>query len=165
LGQPEAALRARTGLATLARRRGEYAIARAHLRAVLENAPSPTSEGAIMALAGLARIAADEDHAGPAVAVAARAVAAAESHGPATALWYARRVYGVTLASTGRHEAAERELRGVVDATRALGALPELAAALSAWARARRALGDTTGATEAMAELREVAKRVRGGHV
>jgi tetratricopeptide (TPR) repeat protein len=162
LGRVEAAQRARLGLATLARRRGDLAAARTHLRAVLESAANPESEQAIIALAGLAHVASTEGNPGPAVAVAARALEMAERRGPATALWYARRIYGITLDGAGRHEAAERELGGVVEATRTAGALPELAAALSAWARSRRALGDPTGAADAFSELRGVAARVQG---
>jgi class 3 adenylate cyclase/predicted ATPase len=162
-GERGAADRARIGLATLARRSRRVEEARSLLRSVLEGVADPTSEAAITARVALAHVALGQGNPRPAVVVAAQALALAEEHGPASAAWYARRVYGTALDAAGRSEAAERELRAVVDATRAAGALPELTAALSAWARARRSLGDPSGAADALAELRTVAAALGDG--
>jgi adenylate cyclase len=159
-GRREVAARARLGLATLMRRAGRLEEARTYYRAVLETGDVTDPELIVGARAGLAQIALAEGKGRAAAVVAARALALAEEEGPAATLWTARRVYGAALAAAGRHEAAERELRAVVDATRDAGALPELAAALSGWASVRRALGDPTGAADALAELRDVAARL-----
>ena len=156
-GQHHAAARARIGLATLARRAGHTEEARTHLRAALEQLADPMAETALLARAALAQVAAGEGNARGALKVAAQACALAEEHGPAATIWLTRRVYGAALDAAGAHEAAEQELRTVVEAARRAGARPELAAALSAWARVRRSLGDPTGAADALAELRDVA--------
>lgn len=158
VGRAEAVERARIGLATLYRRGRRWDQARAQLRAVLAEAGSGTTEAAITALAGLAQVSVAEGNATAALSVAGRALALAEEHGPAGALWFAQRVHAGALAAGGANREAEAELRSVVDAARQAGALPELAAALSAWAQARRALADPSGAADALTELRKVAQ-------
>jgi adenylate cyclase len=159
-GRREVAARARLGLATILRRAGRREEARDLYRAVLESGDVSDPDLVVSARTGLAQIALAEGNARAAAVVAARALALAEEQGVTATLWTARRVYSAALAATGRNEAAERELRDVVTATREAGALPELQAALSVWARVRRSLGDPTGAADALAELREVVARL-----
>jgi hypothetical protein len=132
------------------------------LRAVIEDAPNPNAQSVIEARIGLAYVAAGESRPEIAIAVATQARAAAEEHAPAATRWYARRVLGVSLQAAGRTREAEPILRGVVEETRQAGVLTELGAALSAWARARRDLGDPTGGADALAELRTVAAMLSG---
>ena len=134
---------------------GHFASALPSIQSI-EVSPNPLTTGQNFTIA----VVASPDVTKAAAVVASRAVALAEEHGSAFALWPARRIYGMALAAAGRHDAAERELRGVVEATRTAGAQPELVAALSAWARVRRTLGDPTGAADALDELRDVAARL-----